>query len=190
MFAGVPLAFTLDLDPGAVDQQVQRTVRSAIGDIHIQGLLASRQRAEVWHRPVEADQPQQALDEAGRLAQHHAEEDLHREAGLDGCVAVVGLPPAFASRRGLPLHGGVEPDRQRASALERLVIGGPVPGLVGRGCRSAHAIQLRRWIHEMNPSRDLCNRASHSQKQKLMVITVPERSRKFLGMRNSSAENS
>ena len=78
---------------------------------------------------------------------------------MDGCVAVVRLSPALASRRGLPRHGGVEPDRQRAAALERLVIGGPVPGLVDRGCRSAHAVKLPRWIHEMNPSRDLCNRA-------------------------------
>lgn len=31
--AGVPLAFALALDPGAVDQQVQRVVRTAVGDI-------------------------------------------------------------------------------------------------------------------------------------------------------------
>ena len=34
VLAGVPLAFTLDLDPGAVDQKVQRAVRAAIGDVH------------------------------------------------------------------------------------------------------------------------------------------------------------
>ena len=58
-----------------------------------------------------------------------------------------------------PRHGGVEPDRQRAAALERLVIGGPVPGLVDRGCRSAHAVKLPRWIHEMNPPSHLRNKA-------------------------------
>jgi hypothetical protein len=68
MLAGVPLAFALDLDPGAVDQQVQRAVRAAVGDVDLQGLLAPRQRAEVGHRPVQADQPQQALDEPGGLA--------------------------------------------------------------------------------------------------------------------------
>jgi hypothetical protein len=41
MLAGVPLAFALDLDAGAVDQQVQRAVRSAIGDVDLQGLLAT-----------------------------------------------------------------------------------------------------------------------------------------------------
>jgi len=55
--------------------------------------------------------------------------------------------------------GAVDQQVQRAAALERLVVGGPVPGLVGRGCRSAHAFQLPRWIHKMNPSRGLCNRA-------------------------------
>jgi len=63
MLARVPLALDLDLDPRAVDQQVQGAVRTAIGDVHLQGLLASRQRAEVGHGPVQADQPQQALDE-------------------------------------------------------------------------------------------------------------------------------
>ncbi len=63
MLAGVPLAFALDLDPGAVDQQVQRAPGAAIRDVHGQGLLAARQRAEVGYRPVEADQAQQALDE-------------------------------------------------------------------------------------------------------------------------------
>lgn len=32
--------------------------------------------------------------------------------------------------------------------------------LAGTGDRSAHESQLPRWIHEMNPSCDLCNRAS------------------------------
>ena len=95
----------------------------------------------------------------GRLLQRHAEQHLHRQAGLDGCVTVVGLSATLSGRCSVPRHGGIEPDRQRAAALERFVIGGPVPGLVGGGCRSAHAAQLPRWIHEMNPSWDLCNRA-------------------------------
>lgn len=153
VLAGVPLPFALDLDPGAVDQQVQGAVRAAVGDVHLQGLLAPRQGAEVGHCPVQAYQPQQALDEPGRLPERHAEEDLYGQTGLDGCVAVIALSATLASGRGFPSHGGVEPDRQRATALERLVVGGPVPGLVGRGCRSAHADQLPRWIHKMNPLR-------------------------------------
>ena len=115
--------------------------------------LAPRQRAEIRHRPVQADQAQKALDEPGRLSKRHPEQHLHGQAGLDGGIAVVGLPPALAGWHGFPGHGGIEPDRQRAPALQRLVVGRPVPGLVRRGCGSAHTPQLSRWIHDMNPVR-------------------------------------
>ena len=54
MLAGVP--FALDLDAGAVDQQVHRPLGPTVGDVDGQGLLAPAQRAEVRHRPVQADQ--------------------------------------------------------------------------------------------------------------------------------------
>ena len=57
MLAGVPFAFAFRLDAGAVDQQVQRPLGAAVGNGHHQGLLAPAQRAEIRHRPVEADQP-------------------------------------------------------------------------------------------------------------------------------------
>lgn len=87
------------------------------------------------------DQSKQAFDEASRLPECHAEQHLHGQTGLDGGVTVVGLSATFAGRRGLPDHGGIKPDRQRAAAPERFVIGRPVPGLVGGGavcsCRPA-----------------------------------------------------
>jgi hypothetical protein len=83
----------------------------------------------------------------------------HRQAGLDCGIAVVGLSAALAGRRGMPGHGGIEPERKRAAALQRFIVGWPVPGLGGGECGSAHATQLPRWVHNMNPSRDLCNRA-------------------------------
>lgn len=55
MLAGVPLAFALDLDARAVDEQVQRALRPTVGDVDGQGLLAAGQRAEVGDRPVEAN---------------------------------------------------------------------------------------------------------------------------------------
>ena len=73
VLAGVPFAFALDFDPGAIDQQVQRALGTAVGDVDGQGLLTARQSAEVGHRPVEANQTQQALDEPGRLTERHAE---------------------------------------------------------------------------------------------------------------------
>lgn len=159
MLAGMPLTFALDFDPGAVDQQVQRALGAPIRDVDGEGLLAARQRAEVGHCPVKADQPQQAFDEAGRLPQRHAEQHLHREAGLDGGIAVGLLSATSTRRRRLPDHLGVKPDRQRASTLERLIVGRPVPGLVGQACGSAHADQLPCWTHDMNHRRNLCNRA-------------------------------
>src|SRR6056297_3127899 len=109
--------------------------------------------AEIRHRPVEAGQPQQALDKTGRLPERHAEQHLHRKAGLDGGIAIGLLAAAPACRHSIPAHLGVEPDRQRATALERFIVGPPVPGPAGWGCGSVHASQLPRWIHDMSPTR-------------------------------------
>jgi hypothetical protein len=157
------------------------------------------QRAEVRHSPVQVDQPKQTLDEPGRLPEGHPEQHLHCQAGLDGRVTVVRLAATLAGRRGLPDHGGIEPalrrlqtiayrptDRQRPAALERLIVGGPVSGLVGRGCGSAHAIQLPRWIHAMNPSQDLCNRApwipkvNQTSPEKANALIGPDPKRRFV----------
>ena len=81
------------------------------------------------------------------------------QAGLHSSIAVGLLTAPPARRRGLPACLGIEPYRQRATALERFIVGRPVLGLVGWGCGAAHSIQLPRWIQEMNPSRDLCTRA-------------------------------
>ena len=127
-----PLAFPLDLDPGAVDQEMQRTLRRPMLDVHGKGLLTTAERAEVRHIPVQADQGKQALDETRRLPRRHcrldqwrsnvdhAEKDIHRQAGLDCGVAVDGLSPTLAGRLGRPDHARIEPDRQRPAALERV----------------------------------------------------------------------
>ena len=56
-------------------------------------------------------------------------------------ITIVGPTATLAGRRSLPDHIRIEPDRQRAAALERFVIGRPVQGLAGGGggcsCRSA-----------------------------------------------------
>ena len=61
-------------------------------------LLATAKRAEVRHIPVQANKAKQALDEPGRLPQRQAEKDLHRQAGLDGSVAVNRLSTTLARR--------------------------------------------------------------------------------------------
>lgn len=124
MLAGVPLAFTLDLDARAIDQPVQRPLHSTIRDVHGGDLLAARQRAEAGPPPIEADQVQQACDAAGCLLQGHAEQDLPRQAGLAGGIAAGRLSAAPACRHAIPAHGRVEPDRQRTPAPERAIVGG------------------------------------------------------------------
>ena len=91
MLAGAPFAFALDLYPGAVrcptghhevmsreGSEAQRTLGATIWDADGDVLLAAAQRAEIGHRPVEADKPQQAFDEAGRQPQRHAEQNPDR----------------------------------------------------------------------------------------------------------------
>jgi len=111
MLTCVPLTFTLDLDAGAVDQEVQGTLRATIGDVHNEGLLAARQSAEIRHRPVQPDQTQQTFDETRRLPERHPEEHFHRQARLDSGITVGRLSPALAGGRGIPTHLGIEPDR-------------------------------------------------------------------------------
>src|SRR5690606_29396612 len=89
---------------------------------------------------------------------------LHSETGLNGGIAVGLLAAALTGGRRAPPHLGVEPDRQRAPAFERIVVGGPVRRLVSRGRGFAHARQLPRWIHKVNPSRALCNKADRRRK--------------------------
>ena len=89
-----------------------------------------------------------------------------RGIALDRGIAVGRLAPALAGGGGLPGNRGIEPDRQRAAALQRVVVARPVSGLVGRWCGSAHPDRLPRWIHEVNPSQNLCNRAVHDQDEK------------------------
>lgn len=106
MLAGVRFPFALDLDAGAVHQQVQGAVRATVGDIHLQGLLAPRQGAEVWDGPVQAEQAQQALDEPSGLPKRHPEQHRQRQASLDRGITASRLTPALAGRRGIPSHRG------------------------------------------------------------------------------------
>jgi hypothetical protein len=69
------------------DQQVQRAIHTAKGDLHGQDLLLAPQRREVRHGPVQPRQLQQARQHPGSLAQWQLEKDLDRQAELDGRIA-------------------------------------------------------------------------------------------------------
>lgn len=126
----VPLAFTLHLDASAINQEVQRSLRPVIGNVHCNGLLAAAQRAGIGHGPVETGQLQQARDESSRLPKRQAKEDFDRQAHLDGSSAVGLLAATPPGGRGFPLHRRIKPDRQRSTLPQRLVIVMPVRGLV------------------------------------------------------------
>lgn len=111
MFAPVPFAFSLNLDPGAVDQKMKRTVRTAIGDIDRQGFLPTTQRAEIRYRPCQPHQAQEAFDKARRLSQGKTKQNLQRQTGLDRSIAVTPLATAAPLRKTFPIHGRVKPHR-------------------------------------------------------------------------------
>ena len=130
MLAGVPLAFTFGFDARAIDQKVQRPGSSAIREADIQGFLAAAQSAEVWHRPIQADEPQQALYKPGCLPERHPEQHLERQARLDRSITETLLPAALAARRRYPNHLRIKPDRQGSASLQAVVVSRPVRGLV------------------------------------------------------------
>ena len=118
MFAGVPFAFALRLDPCAVDQQMERALGATVKDVHRQGLLTAGSCAEVRHGPVKTDQAQQArrsrLAMVARtsgatwldLPECHPERHLHRQTCLDSGIATGLLSATPAGRRGIPTHPG------------------------------------------------------------------------------------
>ena len=160
MLSGTPLTFALGLDTGAVDQKFQRAFPSTVGDGHVQLSLATAQGAEVRDRPVQLDQPKQAFDETSRLSQRHTEQHLHRQARLDRRIAEAQLPTTFSGQRWFPHHIGIKPHCQRTAPPQRFIVSRPIRGLVLRRGPTAHASQLSCWIHAVNPSNDLYNKAT------------------------------
>jgi hypothetical protein len=102
VLARVPVTFAFDLDPGAVDQQAERALRTAKGGVDLQGLLTPAEGAEVGRRPVRTDQPQQAFDKPGRLPERHAEQNPHRAAQLPRWIH--GINPLPDSCNRAPQH--------------------------------------------------------------------------------------
>lgn len=159
MLAGVPFPFTLRFDPSAVDQQVQRAAIASIGQAHLQRSLTATQCAVVGHRPIQSGEPQQTSHEPGCLPERHTEQHLQGQTGLDRRIAELALATTLACWRWRPDHLGIKPDRQRSALLQRCVVRRPVLGLVLRRGPTAHAFQLSYWTPNVNPGRDLCNKA-------------------------------
>lgn len=91
---------------------MQPALRAAIRNVHRKRPLTWADGAEVRHVPVQPRQPKQAFDEARRLAKRHPEQDFHGQASLDRSVTEGPRPAPLAGRFGMPIHRGIEPDRQ------------------------------------------------------------------------------
>ena len=130
MLLAFPFTFAQELDPGAVDQQVQWGGAGLVGQLHPQRLLASAHGTKVGHAPVQARQAQQTFNCTQALAQGQVEQTLDAQVELDGCLREDPLTSSLAAGQGVPLHVFVQPNRQRPSSFERSVVHGPVGGLV------------------------------------------------------------
>ena len=74
MLSSLPLNIPSELDAGAVDQQVQRLFRCAIGDLHRDPRLQPAQSQIVRIRPIEPSELDQTFDQAERLPKRKTEE--------------------------------------------------------------------------------------------------------------------
>ena len=133
MLARHPFPFALNLDPGAVEQELKRTDRSMIRHLHFQSLLTSAECAAVRCGNVLPHQLEQARCEADRLSQRKAERDFQRQAELDGLIGIDLLASALAGTRCAPCQVRIDPERQRTVLRRRCVVLGPVGrSLAGR----------------------------------------------------------
>lgn len=88
-----------------------------IAELHLQGLLAAEESAEVRHRPVQLGQLQKTLHYAQGLAQRLAKQALDAQEELDRHIRKRLTAPSLVTGRSQPLHIQVEPHRQRATGL-------------------------------------------------------------------------
>ena len=72
MFARVPLSFSLSLDAGGIDQQVEGARSATVRDGDVQCLLTAAQGAEIRNFLVQPGQSKEAFDEPSGLSEGHA----------------------------------------------------------------------------------------------------------------------
>lgn len=94
---------------------MQPCLVAVIWNLYLQATLAVANCAEFRRGPMQPLQMQKGLHHSHGLAQCQAEQILHGQAKLNGCIRELRASPAFAAGRGKPLHALVEPDGQRAS---------------------------------------------------------------------------
>ena len=127
MLLDQPLAGTAELQPGAVNQQVQRTTGRGARRGR-QGPSPSAQGGVVGHRQVKVEQLHQRANQPFGLPEGQVEERPQRQRRLDRHGRVARLPAAGGAWGGAPSLDGVitEPDGQAAALPQAGFIGGPI----------------------------------------------------------------
>ena len=136
MLTGIPLTFALCFDACAIDQEVLRTCSTAIWQAYVQRSLTTAKGAEVWHRPIQPDELQQALHKTCGLSQRQSEQHFQSETGLDRSITEILLPTTLAARWWYPNHLRIkqidsEPRRFKLSLYDDQIV---VLYLVGINC--------------------------------------------------------
>lgn len=123
MFLGEPLAFTLGLDPGAIDQKMQGARALAIRDGNIQTFLTATECAEVGHGPIQPCKLQKARDQSGRLPERQAEQRLQSQARLDRRVSEGGRTATLTTRFSQTVSGSNQISNEPRCLRAALAIG-------------------------------------------------------------------
>ena len=164
MLADLPLSIAEELDPRAVDQQVERATGTPIGDLDRQCPLPLAQGRIVRNGPVQARHLQKAGHHPGRLPKRQLEQHLDGQTELDRRIGEYRRATGLAVMRREPGHLLVQPDQQRSALAQGGSVAGPVRRAVAGGCRLAHAGRLTARIHDVNPPRsEFCNNAPRMQ---------------------------
>src|SRR5712671_3845928 len=122
-----PLTGTAELEPGAVDQQVDRFAAGSRSR-HRQCLAPSADRRMVWCCEIKTKQSKKGCDQPFGLAERQAENRPQRQRRGDRQRRVARLAAARGTWLGLPRRNRRfrEPDGQAPALAQGDVIGGPI----------------------------------------------------------------
>jgi hypothetical protein len=112
-------AIAEELDAGAVHEQVDGSIRTAVRDLDGERLVPPAQRRVIRHGPVQTRHLRQASHHPGSLPERQLEQDLNRQAELErasqNTAGRPGLPSGGASQV-IPLSNQISSDPRLRSA--------------------------------------------------------------------------
>ena len=127
VLANFPLAFALDFQATTIQDQMQVALGS-FRKLNLNRVTAPREGRVIWNRQVRPHQLEQRAHQPFRRPIGQAKDFFDRQHRFNRSVTIVRLrTPLGGTAIGPALQGFVRnPDRQRASLDQRLVIGRPI----------------------------------------------------------------